>query len=117
MALPCTSLQWLQRGISEYSLREDTDEKRQKNSHVFQTIRNLLAFGRQEPVEYRQENIEVLSRSDMMQEVMRPPGMGHPSSVVYSQVDLYPHDDVDQESHRDPGPYSQVEQLVENNED
>ena len=53
--------------------------------------RNLVAFGRQEPVEYRQEDVEVLSRSNMMQQVMRPPGVGHPSSIVYSQVDLYPH--------------------------
>ena len=78
--------------------------------------RNLLAFGRQEPVEYRQENVEVLPRSDMMQQVMRPPGVGHPSSVVYAQVDLYPHYDVGQKRGSDTCQNPQVEQLIENNE-
>ena len=98
-------------------LREDPDKRRQKNSYVFQATGNLLAFGRQEPVENRQKNVEVLSRSDMVQQVMRPPGIGYPSSVVYPQVDLYPNHDVGQERSNYPCQYPQVEQLVESNEE
>ena len=57
----------------------------------------LHVFRRQEPVEYRQENVEVLLRPNMVRQMMRPPGIRHPSSVVYSQVDLYPHHDVGEE--------------------
>lgn len=98
-------------------LREDPDQRRQKNSYLFQATGNLLAFGRQEPVENRQKNVEVLSRSDMVQQVMRPPDIGHPSSVVYPQVDLYPQHDVGEERSNYPGQYPQVEQLVESNEE
>ena len=73
-----------------------------------------LVLGPQQPVEYRQENVEVLLRSNMVRQMMRPPGIWHPSSVVNSQVDLYPHYDVDQERNGDPCQYPQVEQVVGN---
>jgi len=60
----------------------DTDES---ESHV---------FGPQQPVEYWQENVEVLLWPNMVRQMMHPPCIRHPSSVVYSQVNLYPHQDV-----------------------
>ena len=46
--------------------------------------------------------------------MVRLPGIRHPSSVVYSQVDFYPHHDVGQERSSYPCQYPQVEQLVGN---
>ena len=44
--------------------------------------------------------------------MMCPPGIRHPPSVVYAQVDLYPHHNVGQEGSRHARQYPQVEQLV-----
>jgi len=46
--------------------------------------------------------------------MVRLPGIRHPSSVVYSQVDFCPHHDVGQERSSYPCQYPQVEQLVGN---
>jgi hypothetical protein len=40
--------------------------------------------------------------------MVRLPGIRHPSSDVYSQVDFYPHHDVGQERCSYPGQYLQV---------
>jgi hypothetical protein len=60
---------------------------------------------------YGQENVEVLLRPNMVRQMMRPPGIRHPSSVVYSQVDLYPHHDVGQERSSYPLSYPQLVQA------
>src|SRR5205807_9580943 len=46
--------------------------------------------------------------------MMCPPGIRYPPSVVYAQVDLYPHHNVGQEGSRHARQYPQVEQLVGN---
>src|SRR5437899_515775 len=49
--------------------------------------------------------------------MMCPPGIRHPPSVVYAQVDLYSHYYVGQERSRYPCQYPQVEQLVRNSKE
>src|SRR6266436_5318575 len=50
----------------------------------------------------------------MVCQMMCPPGIRHPPSVVYAQVDLYPHHYIGQKRSRDPCQNPQVEQLVGN---
>ena len=53
----------------------------------------------------------------MVRQMMRPPGIWHPSSVVCSQVNFYPHYDVGQERNSHPCQYPQVEQVVGNSKE
>src|SRR5438270_6758321 len=46
-----------------------------------------------------------------------PPGIRYPPSVVYAQVDLYPHHNVGQERRSYPCQYPQVERLVRNSKE